>query len=146
MDPKVARLKTPEDCESFAKNVEAKYPALAQEARRQAVELRAIAHNARTDAEREALRAIYAYEEVLSHKNSRKTKASRTWQMIARHGIIEAVDRAVSRREETVGYTALLEMGMQDFAFEMVVLRHPDLFRSETVARAKARVAEWNKP
>jgi len=66
--------------------------------------------------------------------------------MIDRHGIIEAVDRAVSRREETAGYTALLEMGMQDFAFEMVVLRHPELFRSETVARAKNRVAEWNKP
>jgi hypothetical protein len=143
MDPKVARLKTPEECESFAQNAETQYPALAQEARRRAVELRAIAHNARTDAEREALRAIYAYEEVLSQKNRKKTKASRTWQMIKRHGIIGTVDRAVNRKEETAGYAALIEMGMQDFAFEMVVLRHPKLFRPETVSRAKARVATW---
>ena len=143
MDPRVLRLKTPEDCEAFAENVAAKHPDLAREAKRRAVELRAIAHNAKTDAEREALRAIYAYEEVLSYKNRKRTRASRTWQMIKRHGIIGAVERVVNRAEETVGFTALVEMGMKDFAFEMVVIRHPELFRPETLLRAKARVAAW---
>lgn len=145
MDAKVLRLKTAEDCEAFAKNVEAKHPVLALDARRRAVELRAAAYGPKTDAEREALAAVYAYEEVLSKKNGKKTRASRTWQMIKRHGVIEAVERAVSRREETIGYTALLEVGMQDFAFESVVVRYPACFTPTTVAIAKARVDEWKK-
>src|SRR4030042_4953987 len=105
MDERVRRLRTPEEGEQFIKNVQERYPALAIEARRKAVELRAAAHGAQTAAEREALRAVYAYEEALSAKNGRKTKASRTWQMIKRHGIIKAVERAVNRKHETLGYT-----------------------------------------
>jgi hypothetical protein len=33
-------------------------------------------------------------------------------------------------------------MNMQDFAFEAVVLRYPDLFSPETIKRAKARMEE----
>jgi len=142
MDETVLRLRTPEECEQFIKNVQERYPALAIEARRKAVELRAAAHGAQTAAEREALQAVYAYEEVLSAKRGRKTKAARTWQMIKRHGIIKAVERAVNRKQETLGYTTLIEMNMQDFAFEAVVLRYPDLFSPETIERAKARMEE----
>jgi hypothetical protein len=66
MNELISRLKTPEECEQFAKNVVEKYPALAGEARRRAVELRAATHGAKNAAEREALQAVYAYEEVLS--------------------------------------------------------------------------------
>jgi len=145
MDETVRRLRTPEECEQFIKNVQERYPALAIEARRKAVELRAAAHGAQTAAEREALQAVYAYEEVLSAKRGCKTKASRTWQMIKRHGIINAVERAVNRKQETLGYTTLIEMNMQDFAFEAVVLRYPDLFSPETIERAKARMEESNR-
>jgi hypothetical protein len=142
MDETVRRLKTPEECEQFIKNVQEKYPALAVEARRRAVEMRAAAHGAQTAAERESLQAVYAYEEVLSAKRGRKTRASRTWQMIKRHGIIPAVERAVNRKDETLGYTTLIEMNMQDFAFEAVVLRYPDLFSPATIDRAKTRMDE----
>ena len=142
MDETVCRLRTPEECEQFIKNVQEQYPALALEARCRAVELRAAAHGAQTAVEREALQAVYAYEEVSSAKRRRKTRASRTWQMIKRHGIINAIERAVNRKHETLGYTTLMEMNMQDFAFEVVVLRYPDLFSPETIERAKARMEE----
>jgi hypothetical protein len=145
MDEKVARLKTPEECERFAKNVQAKHPTLAKEARRRAVELRAALYGAKNAAELEALKAVYAYEEVLTAKNGKRTSASRTWHMIKRHGIIGAVERAVNREAETSGYTALLEMGMQDLAFEAVIVRYPELFSSEAVERAKTRVEEWSR-
>jgi hypothetical protein len=51
--------------------------------------------------------------------------------MIERHGIIEAVERAVNRSSETIGYKALLEMGLEEYAFEAVILRHPELFGEE---------------
>jgi hypothetical protein len=117
VNERVLRLKTPEECEQFAKNVEAKYPSLAKEARRRAIELRATAYGARSDAEREALQCVYALEEVASQRNGRKTRASRTWQSIERHGILEAVQRVVSRPNPTPGYEELVELGMYDFTF-----------------------------
>jgi hypothetical protein len=84
MDERILRLNSAKDCEQFAKNVEGKFPDLAREARRRAIELRAADHKAESEAEREALQAVYAYEEVLSAKNRKKTRASRTWQMINR--------------------------------------------------------------
>jgi hypothetical protein len=143
MDELIASLTTPESCERFASTVQARCPALAQEARRRAVELRAAAHGASTDAEREALGAVYAYERVLSGTPGSKTRASRTWQMIERHGIIAAVERVVSRKADSVGYTALAKMGLQDMAFEAVVLRHPGAFSPGAVARSKERLRVW---
>ena len=112
MDERVVKLKTLRDCEIFAENaIERNWPDLAREARIRGVELRAQSHGAKTQAEKECLQAVYAYEEVLAVKNGKRTKASRTSQMIERNGILGAVERAVNRKTETVGYTALLEMG-----------------------------------
>ena len=62
--------------------------------------------------------------------------------MIKRHGILTAVDRAVNRPKETAGYAALLEMGLEDFAFEAVVVRYPELFSEEAVERSKERIEQ----
>jgi hypothetical protein len=139
---RVLRLKNPEECESFARNVEKGYPELAKEARCRAVELRAVAHGVEIDAEREALEAIYAVEEVLSQRHGKKVRAARTWQSVKRYGILQTVERTVSRSKPTDGYAALVEMGMDNFTFEAVVLRHQTLFQPETVERAKARIDE----
>jgi hypothetical protein len=144
MNPLIARLKTAEECESFAKNVEKTHPELAQQARRRAVELRAASYGATTDAEREALQAVFAVEEVLTQKNGKKTKASRTWQSINKYGIIGTVQRVVNRSKQTDGYTALRDMGMADFTFEAVVLRHPTLFSADALSRAQTRLSAQN--
>lgn len=108
MDELVRKLKTPSQCETFARNaIDRGRGDLALQAKQLAVELRAETYGAATDAERECLEAIYAYEEILSARNGKRTRASRTWQMIKRHGIIAATERAVDRPDETAGYTAL---------------------------------------
>ena len=129
----------------LAKNVRDKYPDLAREARRRAIELRAIAHGNKSGVEIELLKALYAYEEVLSEKNKRRTRASRTWQMIDRHGIIGAAERAVDRKIEATGYKVLVEMGMHDLTFEAVIVRYPEAFSQEVVERAKSRLEELKK-
>ena len=144
MDERVKKIKTPEQCAIFAKNcIERGHPELATQAKERAVQLRAESHGAETEAEKEALEAIYAYEEVLTAKNGKKTRAGRTWQMIDRHGIIGAVERAVNRPTETKGYTALVEMGLEDYAFEAVILRHQNLFSTEAVTISQDRMATW---
>ena len=147
MDERVKKIDTVRGCETFAKNAEnLGRPDLAREAKRRAIEIRAAEFGARSEAENEAIQAIYAYEELLAKKNGKRTRASRTWQMIGRHGIIEAVERAVKRESETQGYTALVEMGLEDFAFEAVVLRHPERFTDEAVTKSRQRMSEWKNP
>jgi hypothetical protein len=141
IDPRVARLKTPKECEIFIDNVKATHPNLVLEARRRSVELQASAHGARTEAEHDAIQAVYAAEAALTHRNGKKTRASRTWQSIAKHGIIQAVERVVTRKTSTDGYAVLAELDMLDFSFEAVVLRHPDAFTPEAVASARARLS-----
>jgi len=146
MDERVVRLKTPEDCEQFAINArERDRPDLAEEARKKAVELRAEAYGAKTQVERECLEAVYAYEEVLTAKMHRRVHVSATWQTINRRGVLHAVERAVIRGTEISYHAALLEMGLQDYAFEAVVVRHPEFFLPATVQRSRKRVGEWKR-
>jgi hypothetical protein len=139
----IAKLETPETCQAVEKNAirEGRHD-LATAARKRALELRARAYNASNEVERKCLEAIYAYEQVLSAKNRKKTYASRTWPMVKRYGIIGAVERAVNRKTETAGYTALLEMGLGDYAFEAVILEHPNFFSEEAVKRSQERVSD----
>jgi len=142
MNDIISKLRTPEECAIFEKNVtERGHPDLALAARRRAIELRAQAHGATTAAERECLEAVYAYERVLSERRRRRTPASRTWQMIKRHGIIGAAERAVTRPIETSGYRALVEMGLEQYAFEAVILRHPEVFSAEAVEHSRSRLS-----
>lgn len=145
MDDRVAKLKTPGECAVFAKNAtERARPDLALDARKRAVQLRAESFGAISEVERECIEAVFAYEEVLSAKAGRRQSASRTWPMIKRHGVIEAVERVVKRKADASGYTALVKMGLKDFAFEAVILRHPSVFSAEAVASSKVRLGEQN--
>ena len=144
MDPYISKLDTPERCEQYAQNVQTRSPKDAQAARRKAVELRAQKYGAKTDPEREAIQAVYAYERVQSEKKGKAFHASRTWQMINNRGIIPSIEHIVKQSSESVGYTALVEMGMKDMAFEAVVLRYPNLFGAQAVERSKERMIENN--
>lgn len=140
MDHRVARLKTPAECDAFIENVRAAHPSLALEARRRAVQLRATEYGANTQAELEALEAVYAYEAALSLQEGKKTRAGRTWPMIKERGILAAVDAIVQRPDDSIGYATLVKMGMKDFAFEQVVLRYPELFSQAAIERSRQRV------
>ena len=140
-DDRIAKLKTPQDCEVFARNALARDRAdLALAAKKRAVQIRAESYGAESVVERECIEAVFAYEEVLSAKAGRRQAASRTWPMIDRHGIIEAVERVVKRKNDALGYTALVEMGLAEHAFEAVILRHPTAFSTEAVERSKERL------
>ena len=144
MDERIKNLDTPKKCEIFANNaLTAGREDLAKQARARAIQLKAEAYGAETSAEEEAIEAVYAYEEVLSAHNGKKTRASRTWPMIQKYRIINTVERAVNRKAETKGYTALLEMGLEAYAFEAVILRYPELFSESAVEISQQRMKEW---
>lgn len=138
MDEIIKQLKTPEDCTRFIE----KYTLLINQARQRSLELRVQNHENNLLIEKELLKAIYAYEDILSKKNNRKTYASRTWQMVKRHGIIGAAERAVNRNVDARGYKMLVEMGMQHLTFETIIAKHPEYFSAEAVRKANKRLEE----
>jgi hypothetical protein len=60
--------------------------------------------------------------------------------MIRRCGILPAVERVVTKRGESSDYTELAKMGLKEFAFEGVILRHPECFSRDAIARSKERM------
>ena len=138
-----AKLKTPAECAQMEINALGKgREDIAIASRRRAIELRAIEFGSDGEVERECLEAVFAYEECLRVKNGRRTIASRTWPVIRRDGVIKAVDDIVQRKAESAGYALLAKMGLGDYAFEAVVLRHPDRFTPEAVGKSRERLSE----
>ncbi len=127
----VMRIKDPDLCYVFAKNATRRgHPELALEAYRRAVDLRALEHSASNEAELAAFRAIYAYEEALSYNKGKRTRATGTWQLVNRHGVLPALlKRMQSRGDEDVS-AALKALGMEDYSFESVYRAYEDYFRS----------------
>ena len=145
MEDIIQKLKTPADCIQLAKNVRDRNPDLAQKARRRAIELRAISYGSNSEVELELLKSVYAYEEVLYEKHKKHQRASYTWRMIKRDGIIAAAEKAVNRKFEPAGYKLLAEMGLHDLTFESVIVRYPDKFNPEAVSRAKSRLKKLSE-
>ena len=143
MDYRVERLRTPAECESFMKNALAgNRPDLALAARRKAVTMLAATHETTSPVEAEAYAAVYAYEALLTCKNGKKTRATKTWAIVRSHGIIEAIQKAVSRTPDETALPTLRELGLDDLAFEALVLRHQAAFDEATVQISKARLAQ----
>lgn len=142
MDPRAARLTTVAECEALARNATDRgAPEIATDARRRALQIRAALHGEVTAVENECLQAVYAYEDVLSDNRGKRVSASRTWQMIKRHGVLPAVERIVTKRQVSSGFRALAAMGLSDFAFEAVVLRHPGSFSAQAIEISRSRMA-----
>ncbi|MEM1153767.1 MAG: hypothetical protein AAGI44_06475 [Pseudomonadota bacterium] len=125
----VSRIKDPELCYVFAKNARRKgRPELALQALRHAVDLRADQHEAVDAAETAALRAIYAYEEALSYSRGKRTRATGTWQLVSRHGLLTAVHKRLNSRSGDNLGEVLEEMGMSDYSFSAVCAAYPEAF------------------
>ena len=106
------------------------------------IDIRARSHNYNREVEIELAKAIYAYEELLTQRNGRRTRANRTWQMVAHYGIIKAAERAVNRPSDALGYRLLVEMGLVDLTFEAVILRYPEAFDTNIVELCRRKLAE----
>ncbi|MBA4409701.1 MAG: hypothetical protein C0397_09795 [Odoribacter sp.] len=140
MNEIIKRLESPEECMKFVDI----YTELANQARLRAIELRAKSHPSNTYVETELYKVLYAYEDVLSKKNGKKTRASRTWQMVRKYGIIGAAERAVNRDVDPQGYKILVEMRLEKLTFEQVIVDYPNAFGNDVVNRAKERLNKLN--
>jgi hypothetical protein len=139
------KLETPESCEQYAKNVESRSPEQAAAARAKRIRLLAAKHGGDEAVVQEGYQAVYAFENASSKEKNRKVRASRTWQMVAKVGMVRAIEHIVSMRGESQGFRSLAELGLLDFAFEAVVLRHPSHFSVEAQTQANARLTSFSE-
>lgn len=94
-------------------------------------------------AEIESIVAVLSYEQTLLQKHGKRQPAAYTWRMLKEHGIVAGVERVVTRDAETQGYRALVGLGLQDFAFEAVVVRYPNIFSPQAVAHSASRLRNF---
>ena len=125
----VLRIKDPELCYVFATNARRRgHPELALQAYRRAVDLRAESYPTSDEAEFAAVRAVFAYEEALSYVKGKRTRATGTWQLIKRHGLLPAVYKRLDSRNGEDVLPTLKELGMEDYSFKAVRDAYPDAF------------------
>ncbi len=123
----VTRIREPDLCYVFARNARRRgHGELALQALRRAVELKADRHEVGSEAELAAVRAIYAYEEALSHLRGRRTRATGTWQLVRRHGALQAVGKRLKSRDGEAVASALRDLQLEDYSFEAVARAYPD--------------------
>jgi len=90
---------------------------------------------------REFYETLAAYEQLLSEKNGRATRASRTRMKLKAKGVVACLEDWARSKEPTEGFELLVANDLVEMAGEQIVLKYPDQFSPEAVAGAKARLA-----
>jgi len=89
--------------------------------------------------ERDFYDVLNAYEELLTEKNGRTTKANRTRQKLRNKGLKQClIDWALG--PPTDGFKLLIEKGLAELTAEHLVVKYESRFPSPVVAAARARL------
>ena len=92
------------------------------------------------DVLKDVLKAISAFELLMTERNGRTTRASRTRQKLNRDGPVKLVSDLALRPIPSDGFVTLVENGMADLTFEYIAIRHPDQFGADVIASARKRL------
>lgn len=91
--------------------------------------------------ERAFYRTLAAYELLLTQKNGRATRASRTRLKLKGKGVVACLEDWAKSAEPPESFVLLSANGMIELTGEQLVLTYPDRFSAEAVAGATARLA-----
>ena len=86
-------------------------------------------------------RTLAAYELLLTQKNRRATRASRTRLKLKSKGVVQCLEDWARSKEAPESFDLLVANGMVELTGEQLVLTYPDRFTAEAVAGATARLA-----
>jgi hypothetical protein len=92
--------------------------------------------------EREFYSTLAAYEELLSEKNGRTTKASRTRPKLRRTGVIQCLEDWAIANAPTDGFKLLIDAGLIELTGEYLVLKYPAHFSDKARERARQRLEQ----
>ena len=80
------------------------------------------------------------YEEFLTEKNGRKTRASYTWRKVANLGLRQALADWALSKQAASGFTQLVDDDKIEHTAEHLVVSFPDQFQRNVVEAAQLRL------
>jgi hypothetical protein len=95
---------------------------------------------------RDFAQTLAAYEELLTDKNGRTTRASRTRQKLARKGVEQSLEDWALAVKPTEGFALLMDNNLEHLTGEHLVIKYSDRFSAEAVKQARARIEGYRKP
>jgi len=87
---------------------------------------------------------LVAYEECLTRKNGRKTRATRTRQKIENKGFKQCLIDWAMESKLSDGFETLMKEGLYELTGEYLVCEFADQFAPEAVDKARKRLREWD--
>lgn len=93
-----------------------------------------------TELEQRFGEVIAAYETLLTERNDRKTRATRTWQKVRNKGVKQAIIEWVTSKQERQGFIDLVEAGYGDYTIEALVVSMPQEFDEHVLRAADKRL------
>lgn len=91
--------------------------------------------------ERDFYDVLNAYEELLTEKNGRTTRATRTRRKLENKGVRQCLnDWALG--PPTDGFKLLKDKGLKELTAEYLVLKYSDQFPPETIESARERLSD----
>lgn len=139
-----SKLKTPEDCRTVMERARERdrddiYKSVFQ----QYCKLVGNAHDDPTDPLiRDFYETLAAYEQLLTEKNGRTTRASRTRQKVQNKGVYQSLVEWTRGKVETNGFKLLVENGLPEYTGEYLVMRYAQRFPPDVVDLAVSRFEE----
>lgn len=85
--------------------------------------------------------SIHAHEEMLTEKNGKATRMSRTRQKATKEGVVKVLEAFATAAKPADGFQMLLDRKMPELTGEAVILRHPEAFAPSVVEAARRRLA-----
>src|SRR5262245_45303789 len=91
--------------------------------------------------EERLIAALCFYERFRSQQQRKPYRASRTWPMFSRYGILHTAERLIMKPGRRSGFHRLKEAGLSEWTFEFIVVHNDHLFAPATVQCARERLA-----
>ncbi|OHC75244.1 MAG: hypothetical protein A3G18_03170 [Rhodospirillales bacterium RIFCSPLOWO2_12_FULL_58_28] len=92
---------------------------------------------------RDFYKMLVAYEELLTEKNGRTTRASRTRQKLKNKGVVQCLEDWAAGSTLTEGFKLLTKNGLAELTGEYLVLKYQEQFSGGAVAAAKVRLIDY---
>ncbi|WP_292532497.1 hypothetical protein [Methylocystis sp.] len=90
---------------------------------------------------RDYYETLAAYEQLLTEKNGRTTRANRTRQKLKNKGVVQCLEDWATNSAPTEGFDLLTQKGLAELTGEFLVLKNRDRFSPAAISAAKARLA-----
>ena len=138
-----SKLKSPEECQTLMKRYKDSDKILYKAAFKRYLEIVINEYENESDPlVRDFYKTVPAYEQLLTEKNGRTTRAIRTLQKVKNKGVHQSLIDWMQAKEVKDGFKLLIENNLEEYTAEYLVIKYKDRFPGEILETAVKRLKE----